>query len=119
HLLPRFCVWSNRGGTLRPLREPGELLPDCMQLWVHRDGASPWLLDLGLTPHDGDTWVSKRADPAPAGEGAVRGGRRAVPPAGGRPAHERPAGPREGRRRLRGVAAAARRGGAGLAAGRP
>ena len=60
HLLPRVCVWSNHGGTLRPLRTPEELLDGCEQLWVRRDGASPWLADLGLTPHDGTTWISKR-----------------------------------------------------------
>ena len=37
-----------------------ELLPDCRQLWVRRDGASPWLMDLAMTPHDGDVWISPR-----------------------------------------------------------
>src|SRR5439155_12766214 len=30
------------------------------QLWVRRDGDSPWLMDLAMTPHDGDTWISPR-----------------------------------------------------------
>lgn len=60
HLLPRVCVWSNHGGTLRPLRTPDELIDGCEQLWIRRDGASPWLADLGLSPHDGSTWISKR-----------------------------------------------------------
>jgi hypothetical protein len=60
HLLAGYCVWSNHGGTLRPLREPGELLEGCEQLWLRRDGVSPWLADLLLTPHEGEEWVSKR-----------------------------------------------------------
>ena len=24
------------------------------------DGDSPWLMDLAMTPHDGDTWISPR-----------------------------------------------------------
>jgi hypothetical protein len=59
-LSPDLCVWSNASGTLRPLKEPGDLLDDCRQLWVRRDGGSPWLADLALTPHDGDTWISPR-----------------------------------------------------------
>lgn len=60
HLLAGYCVWSNHGGTLRPLREPGELLEGCEQLWLRRDGVSPWLADLLLTPNEGEEWVSKR-----------------------------------------------------------
>jgi hypothetical protein len=60
HLLPQHCVWSNAGGTLRPLRSPEELLDGCRQLWVRRDGASPWLFDVGLNPHEGDTWICAR-----------------------------------------------------------
>jgi hypothetical protein len=61
-LLPNYCVWSNRSGALRPLRTPDELVEDCRQLWVRRDGASPWLFDLLLTPHEADTWISIRDD---------------------------------------------------------
>ena len=39
---------------------PDDLLPDCRQLWVRRDGESPWILDLAMTPHDGTTWISPR-----------------------------------------------------------
>lgn len=60
HLLPTHCVWSNLSGTLRPLRTPEELLEGCRQLWVRKDGASPWLFDVGLNPHDGDTWICAR-----------------------------------------------------------
>lgn len=59
-LSPDLCVWSTQDGTLRPLRKPGDLLEGSRQLWVRRDGDSPWLMDLAMTPHDGDTWISPR-----------------------------------------------------------
>lgn len=62
HLSPTVCVWSNASGTLRPLTRPDDLLTDCRQLWVRRDGSSPWLMDLAMTPHDGDTWISPHDD---------------------------------------------------------
>lgn len=60
HLGPDYCVWSNLGGTLRPLKRPEDLLEGCRQLWVRRDGSTPWLMDLAMTPHEGDTWISPR-----------------------------------------------------------
>lgn len=60
HLSPRYCVWSNLSGTLRPLRKPDDLLDGARQLWVRRDGDSPWLFDLAMNPHKGDTWISAR-----------------------------------------------------------
>ena len=62
HLSPELCVWSNLSGTLRPLRKPEHLLEGSRQLWVRRDGRSPWVMDLAMTPHDGDTWISPRDD---------------------------------------------------------
>lgn len=59
-LSPELCVWSNLSGTLRPLRRTEDLLEGARQLWVRRDGDSPWLMDLAMTPHDGDTWISPR-----------------------------------------------------------
>jgi hypothetical protein len=60
HLGQTLCVWSNASGTLRPLLHHDDLLPDCRQLWVRRDGASPWLMDLAMTPGDSKTWISPR-----------------------------------------------------------
>jgi Aminoglycoside-2''-adenylyltransferase len=60
HLSPELCVWSNLSGTLRPLRAAGDLLEGARQLWVRRDGDSPWLMDLAMTRHDGQTWISPR-----------------------------------------------------------
>lgn len=62
HLAPAYCVWSNLSGTLRPLKQPDDLLEGCRQLWVRVDGSTPWLIDLAMTPHDGDDWVSPRDD---------------------------------------------------------
>jgi len=59
-LSPDLCLWSNLNGTLRPLRKAEDLLDGARQLWVRRDGDSPWLMDLAMTPHDGDTWISPR-----------------------------------------------------------
>ena len=67
HLAPTVCVWSNASGTLRPLTNADDLLPDCRQLWVRRDGASPWILDFAMTPHDGDDLdLAARRDDPPA-----------------------------------------------------
>ena len=60
HVGSSLCVWTNLGGTLRPLRSASELPDECRQLWVRRDGASPWLFDLLLTPHEGSTWMCIR-----------------------------------------------------------
>src|SRR5215210_671072 len=62
HLSPRYCVWSNLSGTLRPLREPDDLLDGARQLWVRRDGDSPWVMDLAMNPHADETWISVRDD---------------------------------------------------------
>jgi hypothetical protein len=62
HLAPDYCVWSNLSGTLRPLKKVDDLLEGCRQLWVRRDGSTPWLIDLAMTPHGGETWISPRDD---------------------------------------------------------
>jgi len=60
HLWPELCVWSNLSGAILPLRAPEDLQEGARQLWVRRDGESPWLLDLAMTAHQGDTWISPR-----------------------------------------------------------
>lgn len=60
HLGSRYCVWSNLSGTLRPLRKAEDLLEGARQLWVRRDGGKPWVMDLAMNPHDGETWISAR-----------------------------------------------------------
>ncbi|MDQ3855115.1 MAG: amino acid transporter, partial [Chloroflexota bacterium] len=40
---------------------PGEeLRPEREQLWVRRNARSPWIVDLLLTPSEGDDWCFKR-----------------------------------------------------------
>jgi hypothetical protein len=60
HLSPELCIWTNLSGMIRPLRKPEDLIEGSRQLWVRRDGVSPWLMDLAMTPHDGDTWIAPR-----------------------------------------------------------
>lgn len=60
HLSPDLCVWSNLSGTIRPLRRPEDLQEGARQLWVRKDGGNPWVMDLAMTPHDGDTWIAPR-----------------------------------------------------------
>ena len=62
HLSPGLCIWTNLSGTIRPLRKPEDLIEGSRQLWVRRDGVSPWVMDLAMTPHDGDTWIAPRDD---------------------------------------------------------
>lgn len=62
HLGTDLCVWSNLSGTIRPLRKLEDLLEGARQLWVRRNGDSPWVMDLAMTPHDGDAWISPRDD---------------------------------------------------------
>ena len=42
------------------LKVAEDLLPDCRQMWVRPDGGQPWIMDLAMNPHDGDTWISVR-----------------------------------------------------------
>ena len=53
-------LWEAHQGSLRPLRPGAALAEGREQLWVRRNAASPWVLDLLLTPSDGDTWLFKR-----------------------------------------------------------
>ncbi|MEO8744056.1 MAG: hypothetical protein ABI334_07560 [Candidatus Dormiibacterota bacterium] len=58
--LAGYHVWEASRGGLRPLR-PNETLTDgCEQLWVRRNALSPWVMDVLLTPTDGDEWLFKR-----------------------------------------------------------
>ncbi len=61
HVGDTWCLWSNDGGTLRPLddRFP-EVLDVQSQIWVRRSAHEPWVIDLPITPdHDG-LWTNKR-----------------------------------------------------------
>lgn len=60
HLAPDHCVWTNLSGTIRPLRKPEDLIEGSRQLWVRPNALSPWVMDLAMTPHEGETWISPR-----------------------------------------------------------
>ena len=64
HVGDAWNLWSNHGGTLRPLddRHP-EVLSVESQIWVRRSALDPWIIDLPITPDRDGLWTSKR-DPA-------------------------------------------------------
>jgi hypothetical protein len=55
-----YHLWDTHEGALRFLAPDTEVPDDHEQLWMRRDGSSPWLLDLMLTPVAGDRWYYKR-----------------------------------------------------------
>lgn len=58
--LHEYHLWDTHDGVLRFLAPDSVVPDDHEQLWMRRDGASPWLLDLMLTPVIGDRWHYKR-----------------------------------------------------------
>ena len=58
--LSDYHLWDIHAGTLTYLSPKVELSDDHEQLWLRRDAHSPWLMDLMLTPVDGETWLYKR-----------------------------------------------------------
>jgi len=58
--LHEFHLWDTHEGGLRFLAPDSVVPDDHEQLWMRLDGASPWLLDLMLTPVTGDHWHYKR-----------------------------------------------------------
>jgi hypothetical protein len=61
HLGREWCLWNIADGTLRPLNDrfPEVQAPDS-QIWIRRDSASPWVVDLPITPDRDGRWTSKR-----------------------------------------------------------
>jgi hypothetical protein len=66
-----YHLWDTYDGALRFLAPDAVVPPDHEQLWLRRDGYSPWLMDLMLTPVDGDTWFYKRDQRVSLGLGDV------------------------------------------------
>jgi hypothetical protein len=61
HLRGQYHLWSNNGGTLRPIDdEQPEPLHPVAQVWIRRNAASPWVLDVPVTPSVDGRWQSKR-----------------------------------------------------------
>jgi hypothetical protein len=61
HVGDEWHLWSNHGGTLRPLddRFP-EPLSNESQIWVRRSAQDPWVIDLPITPDRDGLWTNKR-----------------------------------------------------------
>jgi hypothetical protein len=57
----RWHLWTVTAGALRPLNDrwPDLPAPDC-QVWVRRDSASPWVMDVPITPDVDGRWQNKR-----------------------------------------------------------
>jgi hypothetical protein len=58
--LSDFHVWDTFDHGLRFLAHGDVFPPDHEQLWLRRDASSPWLMDLMVTPVEGETWFYKR-----------------------------------------------------------
>jgi hypothetical protein len=58
--LADWHVWDIHAGTLRLLLGEWDMPDDHEQAWVRRDAHSPWVMDLLLTPADGDDWLYKK-----------------------------------------------------------
>jgi hypothetical protein len=57
--LADWHLWEAHQG-LRPLLPGEEPREDPEQWWVRRDAWSPWVMDVLLTPTDGDDWLYKK-----------------------------------------------------------
>lgn len=55
-----YHLWDTNDGAPRFLAADAIVPIDHEQLWLRRDAFSPWLMDLMLTPVEGDTWFYKR-----------------------------------------------------------
>jgi hypothetical protein len=55
-----YHLWDIHSGTLTFLWPKLEVPEDHEQLWIRRDAFSPWLIELMLTPVEGETWHYKR-----------------------------------------------------------
>ena len=56
----RWHVWNNVGGVLHPLGDRWPTVDDPRsQLWLRADAASPWVVDIPLTPDVDGLWTNK------------------------------------------------------------
>jgi hypothetical protein len=61
HVGDAWHLWSNHGGTLRPLDERfPEPISNESQIWVRRSAQDPWVIDLPITPDRDGLWTNKR-----------------------------------------------------------
>ncbi len=67
----RWHVWNNVGGVLHPLGDRWLTVEEPRsQLWLRADAASPWIVDIPLTPDADGCWTNKHmpGHVAPLGE---------------------------------------------------
>ena len=56
----RWHVWNNVGGVLHPLGDRWATVDEpASQLWLRADAASPWNVDIPLTPDADGLWTNK------------------------------------------------------------
>lgn len=61
HVGDHWHLWSNEGGTLRPLSDRfPEVLDVESQIWIREHALAPWIIDLPITPDRDGLWTSKR-----------------------------------------------------------
>lgn len=61
HVGDRWHLWSNDGGTLRPITDRfPEVLDVESQIWIREHASAPWIIDLPLTPDRDGLWTNKR-----------------------------------------------------------
>jgi hypothetical protein len=63
HVGDRWHLWSNHGGTLRPLDDQHpEVLDVRSQIWIRASARDPWIVDLPITPDREGLWTNKFLD---------------------------------------------------------
>ncbi len=55
-----WTPWVADTGSLRPFNDRFPEVPPDRQIWLRRDAASPWRVDVPLTPDRDGRWTSKR-----------------------------------------------------------
>jgi hypothetical protein len=61
HFRATHHVWAAGSGMLYPMLTPTQEVPKHMrQLWIRERAAEPWLLDILITPSDGERWAFHR-----------------------------------------------------------
>jgi hypothetical protein len=58
--LAAWHIWEPHPDGMRSLEPGKEIGPDREQWWIRRDAFSPWVMDVLLTPSEGDDWLFKR-----------------------------------------------------------
>jgi len=63
HVGDRWHLWSNHGGTLRPITdEHPDVLDVRSQIWIRASAHDPWIIDLPITPDLDGLWTNKFLD---------------------------------------------------------